>query len=353
MMNTEELLFKSVELKASDLHITAGISPMVRVHGRLVPMGDTKLLPQDTEQIVKALTSETQWNKLNKVGEVDFSYSILGKHRFRVNAYRQRGSYSAALRLINSNILSFEELELPMIARELTEKNSGLILVTGPTGSGKSTTLACMVNSINETRDRHIITLEDPIEYLFTHKKSVIEQREVGIDTMSFSNALKASLREDPDVILVGEMRDYETISIALTAAETGHLVFSTLHTVGAASTVDRIIDVFPSHQQQQIRIQLAMTLQGIISQQLLTKRDQQGRVVAVEAMVANTAIRNIIREGKAHQINNVLQTNAKSGMRTMDDALCELFRQGQITREDALSYSIDSDYMKRMINSK
>ena len=225
--------------------------------------------------------------------------------------------------------------------------------MTGPTGSGKSTTLACMINYINEVKDRHIITLEDPIEYLFRHKKSVIEQREVGIDTMSFGNALRASLREDPDVILVGEMRDYETISIALTAAETGHLVFSTLHTIGAASTVDRIIDVFPAHQQQQVRVQLAMTLQGIVSQQLLTRRDQLGRVVAVEVMVANTAIRNIIREGKGHQINNIIQTGAKAGMRTMDDALCELFKQGQITHEDAFSHSVDPDYMKTIINMR
>ncbi len=352
-MSTDELLLRAVEVKASDLHITAGLPAIVRIHGRLNPINDVKLMPQDTEKIVKDITNETQWNKLLKVGEVDFSYALQNGYRFRVNAYRQRGTISIALRLINSDILSFDELELPGVIRDLAEKNSGLILVTGPTGSGKSTTLAAMVNYINEIKDRHIITLEDPIEYLFRHRKSVIEQREVGIDTMSFANALRASLREDPDVILVGEMRDYETISIALTAAETGHLVFSTLHTIGASSTVDRIIDVFPSHQQQQIRIQLAMTLQGIVSQQLLTRRDQQGRVVAVEVMVANTAIRNIIREGKGHQINNVIQTNAKVGMRTMDDALCVLFRNGHITREDAFNHSVDPDYMKTIINMK
>ncbi len=352
-MNTDELLMKAVELKASDLHITAGIPAVVRVHGRLSSINDEKLLPQDTEKIVKDLTNNTQWEKLSKVGEVDFSYALQNKFRFRVNAYRQRGTLSVALRLINSDILSFDELELPGVIRDLAERNSGLILVTGPTGSGKSTTLACMINYINEIKDRHIITLEDPIEYLFRHKKSVIEQREVGIDTMSFGNALRASLREDPDVILVGEMRDYETISIALTAAETGHLVFSTLHTIGAASTVDRIIDVFPAHQQQQVRIQLAMTLQGIVSQQLLTRRDQLGRVVAVEVMVANTAIKNIIREGKGHQINNIIQTSAKAGMRTMDDALCQLFKQGQITHEDAFSHSVDPDYMKTIINMR
>jgi twitching motility protein PilT len=233
---------------------------------------------------------------------------------------------------------------------ELAQKNSGLILVTGPTGSGKSTTLASMVNAINETKDRHIITLEDPIEYLFRHNKSVIEQREIGIDTLSFANALRASLREDPDVILVGEMRDFETISIALTAAETGHLVLSTLHTIGAINTIDRIIDVFPAHQQQQVRIQLAMTIQGVISQLLLTRADQRGRVAAVEVMVANAAVRNIIREGKGHMLNNTIQTNAKMGMRTMDDALCELCRHGLITREDVFEHCLDLDYMRKLL---
>jgi len=281
---------------------------------------------------------------------VDFSYSLPGLKRFRVNAYRQRNTYSVALRLVNSDIPSFSELGLPPVVKELAQKNSGLILVTGPTGSGKSTTLASMVDSINQTKDRHIITLEDPIEYLFRHNKSVIEQREIGIDTISFANALRASLREDPDVILVGEMRDYETISIALTAAETGHLVFSTLHTIGVVNTVDRIIDVFPAHQQQQIRIQLAMTLQGVISQQLLTRADQRGRVAAVEVMVANAAVRNIIREGKGHMLINTIQTSAKLGMRTMDDALCALNKQGLITEEDVLEHCVDSDYMKKVL---
>lgn len=346
-MNLDELLMKSVELRASDLHITSGVPAIVRVHGRLKPINDEYLQPAQTEEVVKALTGNKHWDTLNKVGEADFSYSLQGKYRFRVNAYKQRGSYSAALRLINSSIPSFGDLKLPAVVKDLAEKSSGLVLVTGPTGSGKSTTLACMINYINETRDRHIITLEDPIEYLFRHKKSVIEQREVGQDTLSFANALRASLREDPDVILVGEMRDYETISIALTAAETGHLVFSTLHTIGASSTVDRIIDVFPPQQQQQIRIQLAMTIQGIVSQQLLTKQDQLGRVAAIETLIANTAVRNNIREGKSHQINNIMQTNAKSGMKTMDDALCDLCRQGLISRETAVNRSVDPDYVK------
>lgn len=349
-MNTNDLLSMAVEMKASDLHITVGVPGTVRVHGKLKFLGEEKLTPADTKQITRELTNDMQWDKLNKIGEVDFSYSLPGLKRFRVNAYRQRNTYSVALRLVNSDIPSFAELGLPPVVSEIAQKNSGLILVTGPTGSGKSTTLASMVNSINQTKDRHIITLEDPIEYLFRHNKSVIEQREIGIDTISFANALRASLREDPDVILVGEMRDYETISIALTAAETGHLVFSTLHTIGVVNTVDRIIDVFPAHQQQQIRIQLAMTLQGVISQQLLTRTDQRGRVAAVEVMVANAAVRNIIREGKGHMLINTIQTSAKIGMRTMDDALCSLCKQGLITQEDVLEHCVDFDYMKKVL---
>jgi len=349
-MDTNELLMKAVNMKASDLHITVGVPSTVRVHGKLLFMDDNKLVPADTLKIVRELTTENQWDKLNKKGELDFSYALPGLHRFRVNVYRQRNTYSAALRLVNSEIPSFEDLGLPPIIKELTQKNSGLVLVTGPTGSGKSTTLASMINVINETRDMHIITLEDPIEYLFKHNKSIIDQREIGSDSLNFSNALRASLRQDPDVILVGEMRDFETISIALTAAETGHLVFSTLHTIGAAKTIDRIIDVFPPNQQQQIRVQLAMTLQGVISQQLLTNVDKSGRVAAVEIMLVNPAIRNIIREGKVHQINNVIQTNAKSGMRMMDDSLCDLCRRGHITREDALGHCVDLDNMKRIL---
>lgn len=349
-MNTNDILKRAVEKKASDLHITTGVPCIVRIHGRLVSFDDQRLTPEDTKQFVRDITNDMQWDKLNKKGEVDFSYALPGIQRFRVNAYRQRNTYSVALRLVNTTVPSFEELGLPLVVKELSQKNSGLIIVTGPTGSGKSTTLASMINSINETKDRHIITLEDPIEYLFKHNKSVIEQREIGIDSISFTNALRASLRQDPDVILVGEMRDHETISIALTAAETGHLVFSTLHTIGAASTVDRIIDVFPAHQQSQVRIQLAMTLQGVVSQQLLTRADQNGRAAAIEVMIANTAVRNIIREGKVHQLNNIIQMNGKIGMRTMDDALCDLYKRGLITREDAFDHCIEIDYMKKMV---
>lgn len=350
-MNTTDLLAKAVELKASDLLISAGVPATVRVYGKLGFLDDNRLMPPDTEQIVRELTNERQWKKLNETGEVDFSYALPGMKRFRCNAYRQRGAYSIALRLVSSEVPTFEQLGLPPVIRDLALKKSGLILVTGPTGSGKSTTLASMVNSINEAKDRHIITLEDPIEYLFRHSKSIIEQREIGLDSLSFANALRASLREDPDVILVGEMRDHETISIALTAAETGHLVLSTLHTIGAANTIDRIIDVFPPSQQQQIRIQLAMSIQGVISQRLIARADKRGRVAAVEVMVANTAVRNLIREGKVHQLNNTIQTNAKAGMRTMDDALVDLYRQMLITRDDAIDNCVDFEYMKKVLS--
>ncbi len=349
-MNTIELLTKASQKKASDLHITPGVPGTIRVHGKLGYVDDVILNPADTKQIARELTSDVQWERLNKKGEVDFLYVIPGVQRFRVNAYRQRNSYSVALRLVNSDIPSFDTLGLPPIVKDLTQKNNGLILVTGPTGSGKSTTLASMIQEINETKGLHIITLEDPVEYLFKHNKSIIEQREVGTDTLNFSNALRACLRQDPDVILVGEMRDFETISIALTAAETGHLVLSTLHTVGAASTIDRVIDVFPPHQQLQIRVQLALTLQGIISQQLLTKADFSGRVAALEIMVVNPAVRNLVREGKVYQLNNVIQTNAKNGMRMMDDSLCDLYKRGLITREDALSHCVEYDYMNKIM---
>jgi len=349
-MNTIEILTKSVEMIASDIHMAVGVPPTVRVNGHLVPIGDEILTAEDTEQFVKDITNEIQWDTINKKGEVDFSYSIPGFQRYRVNAYKQRNTFSAALRLVNTTIPSFDQLGLPSVVKNLANCNNGLILVTGPTGSGKSTTLASMVNMINNEKDKHIITLEDPIEYLFKHNKSIIQQREIGIDSLSFANALRASLRQDPDVILVGEMRDYETISIALTAAETGHLVFSTLHTIGASNTIDRIIDVFPSHQQQQIRIQLAMSLRGVISQQLITKADGKGRAAAVEVMVGTAAVSNMIREGKGHQLNNAIQSGGGLGMRMMDDALYDLYKQGKITHESALEYSVDPEYMKSVL---
>ncbi|NLJ90367.1 MAG: type IV pilus twitching motility protein PilT [Clostridiales bacterium] len=348
-MDLISILETAVRMKASDLHITVGVPIILRIHGRLQALDDNKLMPADTERFIREITSGQQWETLRTRGEVDFSYSLPGVQRFRVNAYTQRNSFAAAIRLINTSIPTIEELGLPPIVKDLTEKNSGIILVTGPTGSGKSTTLASMIEIINQTRDKHIITLEDPIEYLFRHKKSIVNQREIGTDTQNFSNALRASLRQDPDVILVGEMRDHDTISVALTAAETGHLVFSTLHTVGAAATVNRIIDIFPSSQQEQIRYQLSMTLQAVISQQLITRTDGMGRVAAFEVMVANPAIRNMIRESKIHQINNVLQTNVAKGMKTMDDALINLYRKGLISKTDVLERCVDLDYIRNL----
>lgn len=349
-MNLQQILLAAVNAKASDLHITVGVPCILRVHGQLQYIDDRKVTMEDAEKLIRELTNDFQWKTLINKGEVDFSYTLPGIQRFRVNAYRQRNAFAVALRLINTEIPKIEDLGLPAIVKELSNKNSGIVLVTGPTGSGKSTTLASMIELINTNRGKHIITLEDPIEYLFRHKLSVVNQREVGNDTLSFGNALRACLRQDPDVILVGEMRDHETISIALTAAETGHLVFSTLHTVGAATTINRIIDIFPPNQQQQIAVQLAMTLQAVISQQLLTRVDGQGRVVAIEVMIVNAAVRNMIREGKVHQVNNVIQTNASRGMQTMDDALVELFKKGLVSKADILERCVDIDYVKKLL---
>jgi twitching motility protein PilT len=349
-MAIKKLLERATELKASDIHITVGVPCTYRIHGKLVYADNNILLPEDTKRLVRQLCNDSQFEILNKKGEIDFSYSMPGMQRYRVNAYRQRNSYSAALRIVGSKIPAFEELGLPSVVRDLSLVSRGIILVTGPTGSGKSTTLASMIDYINNNLDRHIITIEDPIEYLHRHRKSIVNQREVGSDTISFANALRAALRQDPDIILIGEMRDLETISTALTAAETGHLVLSTLHTVGATKTIDRIIDAFPPHQQQQVRVQLSMLLQAVVSQQLLTRRDGNGRVVAVETMIVNSAIRNIIREAKVHQINNVIQTSASKGMMLMDDALAELYNKQLISREDALMYSVDQEYMKKKI---
>lgn len=334
-MHIDEILAAAVAEKASDIHITVALPPMFRVNGVLVPMaGAEKLDPADTHRLVYQMFSERQQVLFAERGELDFSYGVPSLGRFRVNAFKQRGSISAALRVIPTQVPDAKTLGLPEIILQLTKKHQGLILVTGPTGSGKSTTLACMIDTINRERDCHIITLEDPIEYLHRHNKSIINQREIGLDSHSFASALKASLRQDPDVILVGELRDLETISTALTAAETGHLVLATLHTNNAIGTVDRIVDVFPPHQQAQIRLQLASVLEAIIAQQLLPRVDGKGRVAAFEILLATPAIRNLIREGKTHQIMSLIQTGARIGMKSFDMAYKELLAKGLVSRE-------------------
>jgi len=349
-MDIFELLQKTIESSASDLHITVGSAPILRINGELRRIGDIKLTPDDTTNMVKKLTDDFQFNKVENEGELDMSFSYHGLGRFRVNIYKQRGSYGIAIRSVALEIPSLEELSLPPIIAELSRKQRGLILVTGPTGSGKSTTLASMIDIINNERSCHILTLEDPIEYLHGHNKSIINQREIGHDSKSFSNALRAALRQDPDVILVGEMRDLETMSIAITAAETGHLVLSTLHTLGAAKTIDRIIDVFPPHQRQQIVMQLSTALEGIISQQLLPKQDNSGRIAALEILVSTPAIRNLIREGKTHQIPTAIQTGARFGMNTMDSYILDLYKKKLISRETAITNSIDNEMVKRQL---
>ena len=348
-MTLKQLLVKTAEIGASDLHITVGLPPMVRDNGKLKPLTNIKITQAASKEFAREICSNAQWNTLVEKGECDFSISEPGLYRYRVNAYKQRQSIAIALRLINSSPPNIEELGLPPVIGSLCNNNRGIILVTGPTGSGKSTTLAAMINMINATKNRHIITLEDPIEYLHHHRKCVINQREIGVDTDSYANALRAALRQDPDIILVGEMRDLETISIALTAAETGHLVLSTLHTTGAAKTIDRIIDVFPPHQQSQIRMQLSMTLVGIISQQLLLGLDGS-RVCAVEALLATSAIRNLVRENKVHQIASAMQGSATSGMLLMDDSLADLYRAERISRDNAIGYAIDKNYIQTLI---
>lgn len=350
MMTIEELLKIAKEKGASDLHITVGIPPKCRINGELQNMGENKLMPEDTDILIMPMLSEHFKEILEDKGEVDFSYSIPSLGRYRVNVFKQRGSYATAIRLVGTTVPTPEQLGIPESVIELTKKKRGLVLVTGPTGSGKSTTLASLIDVINSNYNAHVITLEDPIEYLHQHKKAIVNQREIGLDTHSYANALRAALREDPDVILVGEMRDLDTISIAITAAETGHLVFSTLHTIGAANTVDRIIDVFPPHQQQQIRIQLASVLESVISQQLIPCSDGKGRVAAFEVMHGNSAIRNLIREAKAFQITSVVQTNKKLGMQTMDDAIYNLYLSRKIDENKAIHFAQDPIALERKL---
>lgn len=342
MIAIEELLEVAANNNASDVHITVGVPPKMRVNGNLVDMDYPRLLPDDAENIIVSILDKRRKEIFDEKGEVDFSISVPQIGRYRVNIFKQRGSMAAALRVVGTEIPNPDSLGVPKAVQDLHRRKRGLVLVTGPTGSGKSTTLASIIDLVNTNTSSHIITLEDPIEYMHKHKMAMINQREVGLDTLSYNNALRAALREDPDVILVGEMRDFETISIAVTAAETGHLVFSTLHTIGAAATIDRIIDVFPTHQQQQIRVQLSMVLEAVISQQLIPTADGRRRVAAFEVMITNPAIKNLIREGKTYQIQSMIQTNKKIGMQTMDDALYDLYRRGEITGEKCVSYAQD-----------
>ena len=350
MPSIEEMLRVAKDAGASDLHVTVGVPPKMRVNGHLITMDFPRMMPADTEALLGEIMNERQREKYEEKGEHDMSFSIPALGRYRVNAYKQRGSAAVALRLVGTQVPEPETLGVPKSVVDLYQRKRGLVLVTGPTGSGKSTTLAAIIDKVNNNRECHVITLEDPIEYLHQHKKSMVNQREIGLDSQSYANALRAALREDPDVILVGEMRDFETISVAITAAETGHLVLSTLHTIGAASTVDRVIDVFPPHQQQQIRVQLANVLEAVVSQQLIPKADGSGRVPAFEVLHANHAVRNLIREGKSHQLMSVMQTNRKIGMITMDEAIQQLYYEGKIDREMAIQFAQDPDGMENKL---
>lgn len=352
-MHIDELLIEMVDKNASDLHLSQASPPVLRIDGKLVRMHAEDVTPVQSQRMMYEIISDENINKFETTWELDFSYGLpKGRARFRVNMYREKGAVAAAFRLIPQKIPTVEQLNLPPILKGMVEKPRGLILVTGPTGSGKSTSLAAMINHINENFAHHIITIEDPIEYLHVHKQSIINQREVGSDTKSFLNALRGSLREDPDILLVGEMRDMETISLAVTAAETGHLVFATLHTNNAAESVDRMIDVFPPGQQEQIRIQLSNNLVAIISQQLLKRANGEGRVPANEIMIASSAIRNLIREAKSHQIPSMIQTSGNVGMITMDQCLRDLYLKGWVTLEDAFSRCQNQEELRKMINT-
>ncbi len=344
-----DFLTEAVGRGASDLHVTAGLPPMVRVDGTIRKLDPPPLTPNAVRELVYSILSDARRRRLENDWELDFGYSLPRTARFRVNVYFQRGSLGAAFRTIPDEVKSIRELGLPAAIEEMTRRPRGLVLVTGPTGSGKSTTLAAMIDRINETRNEHIMSVEDPIEFLHHHKRCVVNQREVGQDTRSFADALKHVLRQDPDVILVGEMRDLETIALAVTAAETGHLVFGTLHTQDAPQTVDRIIDVFPPHGQHQVRAQLSNALQGIVTQTLLPRRDGKGRVAACEVLVPTPGVRNLIREGKTHQIESAMQTGGKFGMQTMDAALVDLLRRGLVSWEEAEKRSKDPEELRRL----
>ncbi len=348
-METLELLQRSAEANASDLLLTVGVPPVLRIEGQMTKMDLGILSPKDCKDLIYSLLNENQIKRLEKNRELDFTYDIPGLSRFRVNVHFQRSSVAASIRTIPKEIPGFKELYLPDILIKFCKLDHGFVLVTGRAASGKSTTLATLVSHINENRNSHVITVEDPIEFLYAHEKGVVEQREVGNDTMSFASALKYVLRQNPDVVMIGEMRDLETIAAAVTAAETGHLVFGTLHTLNASQTIDRIIDVFPPTQQQQIRYQLAITLEGIVSQQLVPKRGG-GQIVACEILIVTPAVRNLIREGNTHQIDVLIETGSKHGMQSMDQALLKLHRDGKITNETLVLHISDREKVKGLI---
>lgn len=350
MISLKNLLERTIKENASDLHLTVGAPPVIRVNGKLKKLEKEKLDTVDTDRLSREILGEN-YEKYMEIGEIDMSFSIAGLGRFRANVFKQRGSNAIVLRVVGLKIPTLSRLNFPPIINKLLTYKKGLNLVTGPTGCGKSTTLAAMINEINCTRAVHIITLEEPIEYLHRHNRSLIDQREIGKDSLSYSSALRTILREDPDVILIGEMRDLETISTALAAAETGHLVLSSLHTVGAVQTVDRIIKAFPPYHQQQVKIQLASVIKGIISQQLLTRLDGKGRIAALEIMVATESIKNMISEGKIHQIESSIQTGIKYGMKTMEMSLLELYKKEYVSYEEILTHCADKNILTRMVS--
>lgn len=349
-MDIFDILISASKLGASDVHINVKYEPIAKVNGKFVKIINQLLSKLDTKKMVTDLVGKEKFNEIKEFGEYDFSISIKDHYRYRVNVYKQQDSYAIAARIINSEIYTIDTLGLPDIVNEFTKKENGLILVTGPTGSGKSTTLASMLDSINKGFEKHIITLEDPIEYIHKRKKSIISQREIGIDTKNFACGLKSALRQDPDVIFIGEIRDEETLSTALIAAETGHLVFSTLHTIGAVQTIDRIINMFKVDKQNQIRMQLANVCQGIISQQLIPKINNEGMVISTEVMIATHAIKSLIRDSKTHQISNIIRTSSKDGMQLMDENLINLFKRRKISKESVINRCIDLEYIKRSI---
>ncbi|MDO8684614.1 MAG: type IV pilus twitching motility protein PilT [Armatimonadota bacterium] len=349
-VHIDDLLKAVVEKNASDLHICVGVPPVLRVDGQLIPLNFEKLTPTDSLRLMYDILSDEQIQRFESNLELDFSYSLAKAARFRVNVYKDKGNVASAFRLIPAKIPTIRDLNLPLVLEDLTRRPRGLVLVTGPTGSGKSTTLAAMINQMNRERSLHIISIEDPIEYLHSHNYSIINQRELMSDTKTFGNALRAALREDPDVILVGEMRDPDTIGTAITCAETGHLVLSTLHTNSAAQTIDRIIDVFPPGQQEQIRVQMSNNLEAVLCQQLLPRAGMPGRVCAMEIMIATPAVRNLIREGKTHQITSVIQTSGSVGMQTMDQHLRDLCQKGLIGFDEAIMRAMNPDELKKMM---